>query len=367
MIHRVRGWLVAAALAGLAVLHTEAARAADPPFATGQPQVEAPSPTPPADVGSETLPSPTPVPPPQQPAYVLPPPDWPIFDFSKRDPLLDRPDAPQPGWYADVQTSILALHLRNQLNNPVQNTLTGNMDTVAFAGNRLDPTVSPRFEVGYRLPNGWGSLQLGYRFLVSQGGTLHLFNQMPATVQGGFDYNMIDLTYVSREFSLGPLWEMRWGVGLRSLFLYFDANLAVLNPASDPGTVLGQRETNHDKAIGAWAFLDLSRRVSSIPGLAFFGRMEGTDMLSRIKQTAAETVANGAGVEPLVFDTRFDNSVGLNILAGVAGLSYTVPQWNYSRFMAGYQYETYFQIGRIQNSRAQLDVQGLFLRAEFNF
>jgi hypothetical protein len=61
------------------------------------------------------------------------------------------------------------------------------------------------------------------------------------------------------------------------------------------------------------------------------------------------------------------------VARGIVGLSYTVPGWNYSRFMLAYEYETFFQIGRltsttgIPNTRGQLDAQGLFLRAELNF
>jgi hypothetical protein len=57
----------------------------------------------------------------------------------------------------------------------------------------------------------------------------------------------------------------------------------------------------------------------------------------------------------------------------VVGLSYDVPQWNHSRFLLGYQYEQFFQIGRqspisgIIDTRGSLDAHGFFLRAEFNF
>jgi hypothetical protein len=68
------------------------------------------------------------------------------------------------------------------------------MDFVSFAGNRLDPTASPRFEIGYRLPDNWGSIQLGYRFLATSG-TDQLTTgpqdnvQAPANQVGRLDFN----------------------------------------------------------------------------------------------------------------------------------------------------------------------------------
>jgi hypothetical protein len=122
---------------------------------------------------------------------------------------------------------------------------------------------------------------------------------------------------------------------------------------------------------GVWVFLDLERKMP-IPGLAFFGRIEATDLISEIRQGYSETVVGPNGA-PLAFQARYDFSVGVPILREVIGASYTVPQWNYSRFMLGLQYETYFEIGRdnlnigIPTSRGQLDLFGLFFRAELNF
>src|SRR5581483_4026826 len=109
-----------------------------------------------------------------------------------------------------------------------------------------------------------------------------------------------------------------------------------------------------------------------IDGLAIFGRFEATDLQSQIRQGYSETVVGSSGAL-LPFAARYDFSVGNPILREEVGLSYTVPEWNYSRFMAGVQYETFFQIGRnqntsnIPNSRGQLDLYGIFLRAEINF
>jgi len=156
------------------------------------------------------------------------------------------------------------------------------------------------------------------------------------------------------------------------MYFFFDSQLQFINPAADVGTILKQTESNHLRAYGVWSFLDLERTMP-IPGLAIFGRLEGTDFYARTSEVYTETVSGGSGAAPLGFVNRFDGSVGPSILREVLGVSYTVPQWNYARFMLGYQYETFFHIGRqsppdsILDTRGQLDVHGLFLRGEFNF
>lgn len=361
MILTARAWLIAAAVTALAVLHAQPGRAND---------------TPPADSAAEALPPPTALAPQQQPAYVLPPPVWPTYTFPERDPLLDRPNAAQPGWYTNLEPNLVLVHLRNQLAAPVQNTITGTSDFIRFPGNPISPTISPRFEIGYLFPNNWGGIQLGYRFLTSQGSDQTLTGpedsvQGLAQQQGILNFNMVDLTYVSRNYSLGPYWDLRWGAGFRMMSLYFNSGLQFLNPGSTVGSVLAQNVSNSVTGFGVWAFLDLERNLP-VPGLAFFARLEATDLQSQIRQGFSETVVGPSGA-PLAFQARYDFSVGVPILRGVVGASYTVPRWNYSRFMAGIEYESYFQIGRdnltigIPESRGQLDLYGLFFRAEFNF
>jgi hypothetical protein len=360
MILTARAWLVMAAAAALAGLHAHIGRAQQ---------------TPPAQSAADVLPAPAAVAE-QPPAYVLPPPSWPVYNFNRLDPLLDRPNAAQPGWYTNFEANFLLVHLRNQLGAPVNNTITGSQDFIKFDGNPVNPTISPRFEVGYRLPNNWGGIQLGYRFLTTQGSDLtvtgpHDDIQALASQAGILNFNLADLSYVSREYSLGPFWNMRWGAGARGLILYFNSAVQFLNPGTDLGSILAQNVSNSVSGAGVWAFLDLERKMP-IDGLALFGRLEATDMEAQIRQGFSETVVGANGL-PTAFLARYDFSVGVPILREVVGASYTVPQWNYSRFMLGLQYETFFQIGRdnltigIPISRGQLDLYGIFFRAEFNF
>jgi hypothetical protein len=313
----------------------------------------------------------------RQPAYVLPPAGWPAIDFVRPDPLLDRPYAAQRGFFTNVETNVLWMHLHNRLSAPVPNALTRAMDQVELGRTRLDLSVAQRFEVGYRLPDNWGTCSFGYGFLATQGRELSATGpedvvQAPADKVGRLVYNMWDLTYGSREYCLDPLFNMRWGVGARMMFLFFDSRGEFVAPGGDPGTVLMQSESNYVQCYGFWGYLDLERQVGS-SGLSAFFRLEGTDFFARSHQNYTETVAGSPGDRPQTFAASFHGSVAPSILREVVGIGYTVPQWNYSRFLFGYQYEQFFQIGRqsptsgIIDTRGSLDAYGLFLRAEFHF
>ena len=72
----------------------------------------------------------------------------------------------------------------------------------------LDWTVSPRFEVGYRLPSGFGEVDVAYRFLLAEGSgsTTDPIAAPDATaaLTSHLNINVGDVDYASRETSLGP-------------------------------------------------------------------------------------------------------------------------------------------------------------------
>jgi hypothetical protein len=305
-------------------------------------------------------------------AYVLPPADQCLVAVSAAlDPLLDRPCAPLPGIFLNAEATIVGPHLTNQLLGvlSINGTRT---DIIDFQGNTLNWSVMPRFELGYRLPDGPGALQLGYRFLATEG--TNLFTAAEGALgdagqKGRFDMNLVDLDYVSREFSLGPNWEMRWTAGARMAFIYFDSKLSFQNVAPNPGDVLVQLETNHSQLYGFHGLLDLSRKTC-VPGLAILGRLDGSGLFGRMSETFAEQLSPTAdGSVPVYAATSFSRTLGSFGIAVDVGLSYTVPCWNNSRLLIGYHYETIWEIARVgeTGARAQVNIQGLLLRGEFNF
>jgi hypothetical protein len=311
-------------------------------------------------------------------AYVLPPVE-PLFvpEGIRDDPLLDRPTAPQPGVYFHTELAVTGVHLTNQLSGTVT-TVDGRVDPVAPPGSPLDATVSPRFELGYRLPNGAGAFGLGFRWLTTSGNGTTVGDFGPAAQHGRFNFNVADLDYHTREFSLDWFpddeWDFRWTFGLRAVNLYFDNRLAY--PPSGPDAVTAQRETNGLNAFGPHVALDLHRKLDGLlPGLAFGGRLDYTDLFGRIRQRFLEDIG-GVSHAASSFG-RFETAA--EVFQAQVGFSYTLPKsWNHSFLFLGYQHETWWHIGRLSNqaapnaggannSRAQLELEGFVLRAEFNF
>jgi hypothetical protein len=220
--------------------------------------------------------------------------------------------------------------------------------------------------VGYRLPDGWGGLQLAYSFEATSGSNSSFADPVPLAQHGRLDVNIAEFDYVSREFSLGPHWEMRWGVGAQAMSFFFDSSVNFLNPGT-PGTVLSQTVASSTVQYGGHALLDLSWRTP-VSGLAVVGRVKVADSFGRIRQTGTEQLV-GPGGDGTVALFRSTTATSVTVASGSAmcGLSYTVPGWNQSRFLIGYEYEVFYDIGRLNEGRGQLENQVLFLRAELNF
>ena len=357
-------WLATAALVS-ATLTTAGAFAQAPPGAPSS--LPRPQDAPTAPDAPQTLPMPTATEEGERPApYVLPPAGWPGLEFPRPDPLLDRPDAPLPGFYFNIETNVAFPHLRNQLIVPVTIGPT-QTDTLQFPGNRLDPTLAPRFEVGYRLPDGWGGLQLAYSFEATSGSNSSFADPVSLAQHGRLDVNIAEFDYVSREFSLGPHYEMRWAVGAQAMSFFFDSSVNFLNSGTTPGAILSQTVANSTVVYGGHAMLDLSWKAP-VPGLAVVGRVQIADSFGRIRQTGTEQLV-GPGGDGTVALFRSTTATSVTVASGNAmlGLSYSVPGWNWSRFLVGYEYEVFYDIGRLNEGRGQLENQVLFLRAELNF
>jgi hypothetical protein len=348
---------------------------------------------PPDSAATEELPPPNPVLAPPPPFVLPPPPNYSAIDEGSIDsPLLDPPDFAPPGWFFNVESSVLWGNFQNQLTGgQVTLAQTSGVSTASSIGlppgagmpitgdlvrlpsNRFNPTVSPRFEFGYRLPDGWGELRLGYRFLDSSASASIVLPQLGSATQNArLSLQFVDLDYATREFALLSGWELRTAVGLRGATVFFDSQAAFLEPTAiqeipyglAPFTRLSEYEALNNWFIGAHAVLEVGRKLGA-SGFTFFGRAEGSGLFGRSTQTFSETFVEAPGST----STRVGGNLGAPILAGQVGLSCEVPQWHHSRFLIGYQYEAFWQLGRGNDdlSFGTLTFQGLFLRAEFNF
>src|SRR5207302_817338 len=107
--------------------------------------------------------------------------------------------------------------------------------------------------------------------------------------------NEIGLDYGNNETSLWPDWDMKWMVGLRLLYAFFDSRA----DGAAGGTVFEQRESNWYAGFGPHLGLELDRRIACT-GLSVVLRGEGTLYLGRLRQAFFETsTAVGPSGAPL--------------------------------------------------------------------
>lgn len=313
--------------------------------------------------------------------YASPPPSPPPVcltneHYFELDPALDTPELPLPGPFFNVSVLNAFAALRKQgINGPV--TINGAARTVSVPNTSLDFTVSPRFEAGYRLPSGFGEVLLAYRFLATSGSNLGIGPDGPAQLTSKLNIQTLDLDYASRELVLRPGWDMRWWMGLRGGIVYFsDTSLESPAVAAAGFGGFAQQTTNLWQGVGPHFGLELDRRLDSfgLPGLSLSGRTDLWYGIGRIHNgifAQAPSTAPGGG---LTFDqNRIGASQSPIVLSTQLGLRWQPPKLPHSFFFLGYDYEYWWYIGTRGNqdpnysSNGEISVQGIWLRAEFNF
>jgi hypothetical protein len=309
-----------------------------------------------------------------EPAPPPGPPQPPLFGpYFEQDPRLDRPEWSQPGWFADVDLSAMGAHFKNRLNGTVQ---VGDRppDAVHVPGADLDWTVSPRFEAGYRLPSGFGAFGLSYRFLATQGTAIGPGPDGPAALKSHLDLHIIDLDYISREFSVWPnaeAWKMQFRFGLRWASIYYDANSTEsIDEAVAGGGIFSARATDRFVGFGPHVGVELARQLHR-QGFSVVGRIDGWISLGRIRQGFfEESTTLGPDGSPLGSVSHVSSSQAVPALNLQVGVAYQPPAYPNLEFFIGYQYEYWWNVGRLSltaNSRGELSDQGITLRAAFNY
>jgi hypothetical protein len=300
--------------------------------------------------------------------YKLPPVAEPSIPSSPPDPLLDQPELPPPGWFANAELSLIAPHVYNRLLGVVTVT-DSRADSVHVPPAALNNAASPRFEGGYRLPDGFGEFLLSYRFLVTQGAGSLGSDAGPLHLESRLDVNVFNFDFANTD----PLWwgwEMRWRVGVQLATAFFDARSNLLAAPETPvGTPTEQHASNQLVGTGPHAGLELWRRLA-LPGLSVYGAVEGSSLYCHLHQEFEEQLLPGPGVLAAPAGrTIYTTSQGVGVLGLRLGLSWSPPGNSAARFFLGYQFEQWWQVGRNDNngSLGNLTEQGIFLRGEFTF
>jgi Legionella pneumophila major outer membrane protein precursor len=289
--------------------------------------------------------------------------------FEPEDPRLDPPER-APGWIASVDATIGVPHILNKLTNTVQNPVTGNADTVHTGSANFDATVMPRVELGYRLPQAFGEIDLAWRGLGASGNTQIAGLDGLANLHSRLNIQIADLDYASREFSLGDGWGMKWRIGLRFSWIYFDSLASQSVDAARAGSgILDQHETNSYIGGGPHAGLEISRDIHW-SGLSFLGRLDLADNIGRIKQGFFEDVLSpNAGGLPMLANNEVSSSQGVPSIQAQVGLAWEPVEQSNFRLFLGYDLDYWWNVGResLTTSRGQMYFQGVVLQGQINY
>jgi hypothetical protein len=233
----------------------------------------------------------------------------------------------------------------------------------------LDFTVSPEFVVGYHLPDSLGDLQLGYRFLVTEGKTNELADFGPASIKSRLDINQVDLDYATATYSPLPRYELKFRLGARLAVIYLDSS------ASD--TFNFQEQSNYFVGAGPMAGIDFERRFMELPDLGLFVRLDGAVLTGQIRQKYRDNIDVGTPLEQDAFLSEQKTQTA-EVLTLQVGFAYRNPfglGGDRLRIVGGYQFENWWGVGKINgsvaptniSSDASITAQGIFLRGEYDF
>ncbi len=306
--------------------------------------------------GTGLTPPPATLPPAGPPVSIGDPTAFPAGAPVNNDHILDSP-LPLPGWFGAIEVDILKPHVRNGLTGTTTFS-DGSTDQVGLPGASLSWTASPRFELGYRMEDGCGEFVLGYRYLGSDGkANLPNYDLLgDGQLKSTLNLNIWDFDYGTRVFSLGSKFDFKWRLGVRVEDVYFDSRAV--------GQFMEQKVSNRFVGAGPHVGLDMWYHLG-FPGLALFARAEGAVVFGSVHQDYEESftfddgsVFGGAGT---VSGTQTSPMFNVQL-----GLSWTLPGTHF-RLSTGYQYEHWWNIGRLGDSRGDLWDQGFFFRGELNF
>ena len=287
------------------------------------------------------------------------------------DPVLDPPNWPKVGWFTDVQIDIIHPHVfGNQWTAPVT-TSAGRTVHVTPGVARLEWTVAPRVELGYRLPTGLGEFSISDRGFYTNGSGPFSGPAGNFTRTSHLGVNYTDMDYASREYTQWPNFTLKWRAGVRVAYTWLDTTVSQpFNVAAAGNGVYADRAINYTAGAGPHFGVALDHNLTK-PGLFFLTNLDIADTFTRIRQrfsTATTTLTPSGTPAKGMFTESFWNQVP--ILNFRVGLGYQPPNYPNLRFYAGYVYEFWWQTGTESNtarSHLFMDNQGITLSAGLDF
>jgi hypothetical protein len=305
---------------------------------------------------------------PERAVVVLPPP----FSGAPEAPAVPSAWGPSPDWsphkpglpvepdcYVNAEVALVFPHLNSLLTAPVSLGDNGPA-TVALRNARLNPTASALMQLGaFRFGPGYAELAVSYRILATEGTDL-----LPASDESGaavlrsrLNLQTFSLDYIRNDCPLGWDTVLSWQVGARLQVVYFDTQAQT--------AASFEQARNYFFGAGPHAGFTLARALAS--GLELFTHFDaamlgGYNTAQNFVVTSQETpngILSGSNSQQ---ESQFAPS-----LAVQAGLCWTPTRLPSSHVQGGYQFEQWYNLGRVEASRGDLSSHGVFVSWEWDF
>ncbi len=235
--------------------------------------------------------------------------------------------------------------------------IAGVTSTLTVPDVRLGWTISPRLDVGLRLPN-CGEVAIAYRYLTAEGnGTVHSAVDGALAVRSRLDVNLFDIYYGSPITQMAPGLDFKWRAGIRTAFIFYDTQ------ASNP--TLNTHATNYFVGSGPEGGMEIDWKLPALAAFALFGRADGAVLVGQIDQNY--TIQNpSVPVSPINGEMELRRYQTVPVLGVQGGLHFAPPGLGL-KFSIGYALEHWWSLGQLNNARLDLTTQGPFLRGEIAF
>jgi hypothetical protein len=262
--------------------------------------------------------------------------------------------------FATAEATLVFPHLSSLLSAPVGLGANGASTAVALRNAHLDTTVSPLFQIGaFRFGPGFAELVFSYRILATDG--TDLFPAFDGTGAGVFrsrlNLQTFGLDCVRNDCPLGPDSVLSWEAGARLQVVFFDTQAQTASSF--------QHARNY--FFGAGPHVGLGLTTALTERVSLVSRFDTAFLVGYNTAQNFEVVTN----DPVngVLSGRFSQQqTEISPTFSVrTGLSWC-PRWLPAcRVGAGYQFEQWYNLGRVERSRGDLSAHGLFVNGEWRF
>jgi hypothetical protein len=220
-------------------------------------------------------------------------------------------------------------------------------------------TFAPTFTAGLRLPNNNGQFSLDYTFLNTSGEGIFPELDAAANVKTRLSNNIFHLDYTSGLYDLGlPGLTLKGIVGARVVSIFYDTTATQ--------TYVQDHASNYFLGVGPEGGAVLAYNFRELPALSIYARSDGSVLVGQITQKYSEEF-NATGMNLLNGSAEFRRTQTVPTINVEAGILIAPEAIKALKFTIGYQWEEYWSLGRLNGSSLDLNMQGAFLRAQYEF